>query len=106
MTSLLKEGRESCVTILKDIGIKLLSATGRGYLRVQEDVLSACDTLIAHQSMDAQQALQIQHLLLKDPEKIVPAFLHAQVCHSTSNGYHSCNPREDGVQWPFPFRHP
>ncbi len=82
MTNLLKEGRSSCVGILKDIGIKLLSGRGRGYLRAQEDVLSACNTLIAHKGMDAQQALQIQHLLLTDPEKIVPAFLRAQVCLS------------------------
>ncbi len=78
MTNLLWERCEACDAVIKDIGFKLLSEEGKEYLRVQEDVLTACNILRAHHGMDYQQVLNIQNLLLMDPDKIVPAFIYRQ----------------------------
>ncbi len=94
MITLLREGHPSCVAILKDIASKLCSDPGRGYLRAQEDVLTACHTLMTLQRMDFQQALHIQNMLLMVPEKIVPTFLKCQVCNLLNFKYTSCNPKQ------------
>ncbi len=75
---LLEAGRQTCAAVIKDIGAKLLSNEGKEYLRIEEDMLSACTILRSYKRMNAKEVFEFQTTLLVCPDRFVPQFAAQQ----------------------------